>query len=164
LPLHLLVRPSEDQSQPPKQAVAYVTSHIPRGATLLVDDNLWTDLVRYGFDPNPVWFYKPDLDRPSMPSRRTDGATSTMSSSGTHSVDPARPPLAAAAIEHSEVVASLATARSPYGEPSRTLLTSSPRSAQQAGVVDLSGSARPLGQGMAASAPEHVVLGRRVAG
>jgi putative flippase GtrA len=45
---------TEDQSQPPKPAVAYVTSHIPRGSTLLVDDNLWTDLVRHGFDPSPA--------------------------------------------------------------------------------------------------------------
>jgi Dolichyl-phosphate-mannose-protein mannosyltransferase len=53
---------TEDHSRPPQQAVEYVVAHVPRGSILLVDNNLWTDLVRRGFDPNPVWFYKLDLD------------------------------------------------------------------------------------------------------
>lgn len=53
---------SEDHSKPPREALAYVVAHVPRGSILLVDNNLWTDLVRLGFNPNPVWFYKLDLD------------------------------------------------------------------------------------------------------
>jgi intracellular septation protein A len=53
---------TEDHSQPPKQALAYVLGHVPPRSLLLVDDNLWTDLVRNGFNPNPIWFYKLDLD------------------------------------------------------------------------------------------------------
>jgi hypothetical protein len=99
---------TEDQSQPPKQAVAYVTSHIPRGSTLLVDDNLWTDLVRQGFDPNPVWFYKLDLD-PAVRAKYKNGwrdidyvVLRELNQSILRDL-----PLVAAAIENSEVVASL---------------------------------------------------------
>jgi hypothetical protein len=53
---------TEDHSRPPQQALDYVVAHVPRGSILLVDNNLWTDLVRRGFNPNPVWFYKLDLD------------------------------------------------------------------------------------------------------
>jgi 4-amino-4-deoxy-L-arabinose transferase-like glycosyltransferase len=98
---------TEDQSQPPKQAVAYVTTHIPRGSTLLVDDNIWTDLVRQGFDPNPVWFYKLDLD-PAVRAKYRNGwrdidyvVLRELNQSILRDL-----PLVAAAIEHSEVVAS----------------------------------------------------------
>jgi hypothetical protein len=63
---------TEDDSQPSTQALAYAVAHIPRGSILLVDDNLWTDLVRHGFNPNPVWFYKLDLD-PSVRARLKNG-------------------------------------------------------------------------------------------
>ena len=53
---------TEDHSRPPQQALDYVVANVPRGSILLVDNNLWTDLVRRGFNPNPVWFYKLDLD------------------------------------------------------------------------------------------------------
>jgi exonuclease III len=53
---------TEDHSKPSRAALAYVVTHVPRGSILLVDNNLWTDLVRQGFNPNPVWFYKLDLD------------------------------------------------------------------------------------------------------
>jgi hypothetical protein len=53
---------TEDHSRPPQQALDYVAAHVPRGSILLVDNNLWTDLVRRGFNPSPVWFYKLDLD------------------------------------------------------------------------------------------------------
>jgi hypothetical protein len=98
---------TEDRSQPPRQAVAYVTAHIPRGSTLLVDDNLWTDLVRHGFDPNPVWFYKLDLD-PAIRARYRNGWRDVdyvvlrgLTPSILRDL-----PMVAAAIEHSEVVAS----------------------------------------------------------
>jgi hypothetical protein len=53
---------TEDHSRAPREALDYVDTHVPRGSILLVDNNLWTDLVRRGFNPNPVWFYKLDLD------------------------------------------------------------------------------------------------------
>jgi hypothetical protein len=53
---------TEDRSQPVKQAVAYAVANIPARSVLLTDDNLWPDLLRNGFNPNPVWFYKLDLD------------------------------------------------------------------------------------------------------
>jgi hypothetical protein len=63
---------TEDHSHPPRQALAYVLTHVPQGSILLVDNNLWTDLVRNGFDPNPVWFYKLDLD-PSVRAKYQNG-------------------------------------------------------------------------------------------
>jgi 4-amino-4-deoxy-L-arabinose transferase-like glycosyltransferase len=98
---------TEDHSQPPKQALTYVLTHVPRGSVLLVDDNLWTDLVRHGFNPNPVWFYKLDLD-PAIRARFRNGwrdidyvvlgrlPPSTLGEL----------PLVAAAVRHSDVVAS----------------------------------------------------------
>jgi hypothetical protein len=70
-----------------------VISHIPRGSALLVDDNHWTDLVRGGFDPNPIWFYKLDLD-PSIRAKYKNGWRDVdyIVLEGAHSVDPARPP------------------------------------------------------------------------
>jgi hypothetical protein len=62
----------QDDSQPSKQALDYAVAHIPRGSILLVDDNLWTDLVRRGFNPNPIWFYKLDLD-PAVRARLKNG-------------------------------------------------------------------------------------------
>jgi 4-amino-4-deoxy-L-arabinose transferase-like glycosyltransferase len=53
---------TEDRSQPVKQALAYAVANIPIRSILLTDDNLWPDLLRNGFNPNPVWFYKLDLD------------------------------------------------------------------------------------------------------
>jgi hypothetical protein len=63
---------TQDDSQPSKQAMDYAVAHIPRGSILLVDDNLWTDLVRRGFNPNPIWFYKLDLD-PAVRARLKNG-------------------------------------------------------------------------------------------
>ena len=98
---------SEDDSQSSRQALAYVVTHLPKGSILLVDDNIWTDLVRRGFNPNPIWFYKLDLD-PTIRARLRNGwrdidyivlgalAPTTMRDL----------PLVAAAIRHSEAVAS----------------------------------------------------------
>jgi hypothetical protein len=98
---------TEDHGQPPKRALAYVLTHIPRGSVLLVDDNLWTDLVRHGFNPNPVWFYKLDLD-PAIRARFRNGwrdidyvVLGRLQPTTLRDL-----PLVAAAIRHSEVVAS----------------------------------------------------------
>jgi hypothetical protein len=63
---------TQDDSRPSKQALDYAVTHIPRGSILLVDDNLWTDLVSRGFNPNPIWFYKLDLD-PTVRARLKNG-------------------------------------------------------------------------------------------
>jgi hypothetical protein len=39
---------TEGHSQPPRQALAYILAHVPQGSILLVDNKLWTDLVRRG--------------------------------------------------------------------------------------------------------------------
>jgi hypothetical protein len=98
---------TEDHSQPPRQALAYVLAHVPHGSILLVDDNLWTDLVRKGFNPNPVWFYKLDLD-PAIRAKFRNGwrdidyvVLGRLPPSTLRDL-----PLVAAAIKHSDVVAS----------------------------------------------------------
>jgi Dolichyl-phosphate-mannose-protein mannosyltransferase len=98
---------TQDHSQPPRQALAYVLAHVPRGSVLLVDDNLWTDLVRHGFNPNPVWFYKLDLD-PAIRTKFRNGWRDidyvVLGRLPPSTLDDL--PLVAAAIRHSEVVAS----------------------------------------------------------
>jgi hypothetical protein len=98
---------TEDQSQPPRQALAYMLTHVPRGSILLVDDNLWTDLVRHGFNPNPVWFYKLDLD-PAIRAKFRNGwrdidyvILGRLPPSTLRDL-----PLVEAAVQHSDVVAS----------------------------------------------------------
>jgi hypothetical protein len=98
---------TEDHSQPPRQAMAYILAHVPRGSVLLVDDNLWTDLVRHGFNPDPVWFYKLELD-PTVRSRYKNGwrdidyiVLSEYTATTLHDL-----PLVASVIRHSEVIAS----------------------------------------------------------
>jgi hypothetical protein len=98
---------TEDHSQPPRQALAYVLAHVPHGSILLVDNNLWTDLVRNGFNPNPVWFYKLDLD-PAVRAKHHNGWRDIdyillSEYTATTLTDL---PLVAAAIQHSEVIAS----------------------------------------------------------
>ena len=97
---------TEDRSQPPKQALAYVVAHVPHNALMLVDDNLWTDLVRRGFRP-PIWFYKLDLD-PGVRSKLKHGwrdvdyvLLGPLAPNTLHDL-----PLVAATIQNSTVVAS----------------------------------------------------------
>ena len=98
---------TEDDSQPPKQALAWVLANAPPRSQLLVDDNLWTDLARNGFTPNPIWFHKLDLDpaiRGRDPGRWRDIDYVVLGQ-----LPPAvlrDLPLVTTAIRHSEVVAS----------------------------------------------------------
>jgi Dolichyl-phosphate-mannose-protein mannosyltransferase len=98
---------SEDDSRSSRQALAYVVTHIPKGSILLVDDNIWTDLVRRGFNPNPVWFYKLDLD-PAIRARLKNGWRDIdyIALGGLAPTTMRDLPLVAAAIQHSEAVAS----------------------------------------------------------
>jgi hypothetical protein len=98
---------TEDHSQPPRQALAFVLANVPPRSRLLVDDNLWTDLVRNGFNPNPIWFYKLDLDpaiRGSSPGRWRDIDYIVLGALPPTILQDL--PLVTAAIKHSEVVAS----------------------------------------------------------
>jgi 4-amino-4-deoxy-L-arabinose transferase-like glycosyltransferase len=52
---------------PVQQAVAWAQKHIGHGHPIIVDDNIWLDFVRAGYDPTGktpevVWFYKLDSD------------------------------------------------------------------------------------------------------
>jgi hypothetical protein len=97
----------EDDSQPPKQALAWVLANVPARSQLLVDDNLWTDLVRNGFNPNPIWFHKLDLDpaiRGSSPGRWRDIDYVMLGNLPPSVLRDL--PLVTTAIRHSEVVAS----------------------------------------------------------
>jgi hypothetical protein len=48
---------------PIESAEAWVDHHVSKKSTLLVDDDVWTDFVDAGFNPNNVvWIYKLDLD------------------------------------------------------------------------------------------------------
>ena len=62
-----------DADRPEQQALAWVSTHVPRYDRLLVDDSEWVDLVRAGFPPNQVvWFYKLSSD-PSVEARYPRG-------------------------------------------------------------------------------------------
>lgn len=52
-----------DLDEPVRQAQDWVETNVPRGDTLVVDDAMWVDLVRAGFDRDDVlWYYKVDTD------------------------------------------------------------------------------------------------------
>ena len=48
---------------PSRSAERWLLAHVDRDATILVDNTMWLDLVRDGFERrNVVWYYKLDLD------------------------------------------------------------------------------------------------------
>ncbi|PNW09307.1 glycosyltransferase [Microbacterium testaceum] len=52
-----------DLDRPLRDAEAWMTQNAPGDARMLVDDAMWVDLVRSGFDrENVVWYYKADTD------------------------------------------------------------------------------------------------------
>lgn len=52
-----------DLDQPMRQAQAWIDTNVQRDSTLVVDDAMWVDLVRAGFDRDDViWYYKVDTD------------------------------------------------------------------------------------------------------
>jgi len=54
---------TEDRDVAMRTAQAWIIDNVDRDAVVLVEDSLWVDLVRAGFDPDSVtWFYKLDLD------------------------------------------------------------------------------------------------------
>jgi hypothetical protein len=51
------------QDRPMRQAQAWVVANADRGDRLIVDDAMWVDLVREGFErEDVVWYYKVDTD------------------------------------------------------------------------------------------------------
>ncbi|TFV89998.1 glycosyltransferase family 39 protein [Blastococcus sp. CT_GayMR16] len=62
-----------DQDRPMRQAQEWLEEHADRDDRLIVDDAMWVDLVRAGFDrAGVVWYYKVDTD-PSVVGRAPDG-------------------------------------------------------------------------------------------
>jgi 4-amino-4-deoxy-L-arabinose transferase-like glycosyltransferase len=51
-----------DASASSLQATRWYLGHLPHDAVVVTDDNIWTDLVRAGCTPYPIWLYKADLD------------------------------------------------------------------------------------------------------
>lgn len=52
-----------DLDEPTAKAQAWVESNVSRSDRLIVDDAMWVDLVRTGFErENVVWYYKMDTD------------------------------------------------------------------------------------------------------
>ncbi|OUM43336.1 hypothetical protein B8W73_05325 [Arthrobacter agilis] len=52
-----------DLDQPTAQAQAWLESNVPRSNRLIIDDAMWVDLVRSGFErDNVIWYYKMDTD------------------------------------------------------------------------------------------------------
>lgn len=62
-----------DLDQPLRDAEAWMTQNAPADARMLVDDAMWVDLVRAGFErENVVWYYKADTD-PDVQELAPDG-------------------------------------------------------------------------------------------
>ncbi|WP_131771183.1 4-amino-4-deoxy-L-arabinose transferase [Candidatus Protofrankia californiensis] len=51
-----------DDSRPSRDAARWYIENVPDGHTVVTDDNIWTDLELAGKKPEPIWFYKLDLD------------------------------------------------------------------------------------------------------
>src|SRR5207248_5107622 len=67
-----------DAAEPTWNAERWVAEHIPHDQRLIVDDTMWLDLVRAGYDERTgvVWFFKLDATNnldPSVAERLPDG-------------------------------------------------------------------------------------------
>jgi hypothetical protein len=97
-----------DLDAPMRNAESWVETNVPKDSRLLVDDAVWVDLVRAGFDrDNVIWFYKIDTDgavQAQSPNGWRDSdyvfETESVRTSGSSSAD------VRAALESSTVVAS----------------------------------------------------------
>lgn len=62
-----------DLDRPLRDAESWMTQNAPADARMLVDDAMWVDLVRAGFErENVVWYYKADTD-PDVQELAPDG-------------------------------------------------------------------------------------------
>lgn len=100
---HQAVTAHEDR--PSYQAEQWIMANVARTATIIVDDNVWTDLTRNGFQ-HAVWLYKVDLD-PAVRSTLPNGWRSVdyVAVGALDSDTLANSPQVAAALQHSRVVA-----------------------------------------------------------
>lgn len=93
------------EERPSYQGEQWIMANVPRSATIIVDDNVWTDLVRNGYQ-QAVWLYKVDLD-PTVRATLADGWRS-VDYVAVGALDPdtlANSPQVAEALQHSHVVA-----------------------------------------------------------
>jgi hypothetical protein len=107
---------SADASQPELSAEHWIESHVSRRARLLIDDTMYVDLVRAGFQPRygVVWFYKLGFTNNLDPAivrrlprgwREFDYVVSTPVIRGAIAQDPAGYRQVRAALTHSRTVA-----------------------------------------------------------
>jgi 4-amino-4-deoxy-L-arabinose transferase-like glycosyltransferase len=95
-------------------AASWIRAHVPdpRHTRIVVDDALWPDMVRDGFQPGlgAIWFYKVDLD-PAVKRTLPDGWRDIdyIVSSPTVRQDPSSLPIVLAALAHSRVLAVFGT-------------------------------------------------------
>ncbi len=96
-----------DDSGPSRDAARWYIENVPNGHTVVTDDNIWTDLVIAGKKPDPIWFYKLDLD-PAVRGKLKNGwqdvdyfVLGTLMPSTLHDL-----PLVAEGLQHSVVVKS----------------------------------------------------------
>jgi hypothetical protein len=95
-------------------AASWIQAHVadPRHSKIVVDDALWLDMVRDGFQPSlgAIWFYKVDLDpavKRTLPGGWRD--ITYIVSSPTIRQDTSSLPTIRAALTHSRVLASFGT-------------------------------------------------------
>lgn len=63
----------QETDRPTVDAQQWVLANVPRNNRLIVDDTMWVDMVRAGFDrENVLWFYKLDTD-PSVQANSPNG-------------------------------------------------------------------------------------------
>src|SRR5205807_9986858 len=53
---------ADDVVAPQRAATSWIVAHVPHTSRVIVDDSMWVDLVRAGFNRKfgVVWFYKLD--------------------------------------------------------------------------------------------------------
>jgi hypothetical protein len=93
------------EERPSYAGEQWIRANVPREATIVVDDNVWTDLTRSGFQ-HAVWLYKVDLD-PAVRATLPNGWRSVdyVAVGALDSDTLANSPQVAAALQHSHVVA-----------------------------------------------------------
>jgi 4-amino-4-deoxy-L-arabinose transferase-like glycosyltransferase len=96
------------------QAATWIRAHVtdPRHSRIVVDDTLWPDMVRDGFQPGlgAIWFYKVDLD-PAVARTLPHGwrDLTYIVSSPAMRENPNSMPTVSAALTHSTVLAAFGT-------------------------------------------------------
>jgi hypothetical protein len=108
---------TENRNAPYQEALAYVDANLPRGTTVLTDDNVWNDMVKMGWSADgwsgPLWHFKLDRDPlariENLPGDWRDVDYIFLGRAmevfvGSDILGPKEAPLAYAALSHSELV------------------------------------------------------------